>query len=259
MDLSIEEFQRLADDKSQQTMRIADLERQLAQKTIENEQLKSKVKQLEIAHAAERLKNMLLKNYITLSVEKIKSFVSHLKGLDRFAFLKTFLEYVLPAENYQEQLLLVNEVMVIPEEPKQLILLHNADDISKESSIRIGNFKINGGISAPFKQNIYLKNLLADPDKTGVIDTLYIGAVNVGTNVGGITIRRSDNQEDSEYSRGADLAFNLKYGLHLAKHPDDAIYAHDMVYQPQIGYATLSLKGENSLAMLSRMIVINNY
>ena len=119
MDLSIEEFQRLADDKSRQTMMIADLKRQLAEKTDENEQLKSKVKQLEMVNAAERLKNMLLKNYITLSVEKIKSFVSHLSGLDRFAFLKTFLEFVLPAEHYQEQLLLVNEVMVIPEEPKQ--------------------------------------------------------------------------------------------------------------------------------------------
>lgn len=119
MDLSIEEFQRLADDKSQQAMRIADLERKLAQKTIENEQLKSQVNQLEMANATERLKNMLLRNYITLSVEKIKSFVSHLSGMDRFAFLKTFLEYVLPAEHYQEQLLLVNEVMVIPEEPKQ--------------------------------------------------------------------------------------------------------------------------------------------
>ena len=112
MDLSIEEFQRLADDKSQQAMRIADLERKLAQKTIENEQLKSQVNQLEMANATERLKNMLLRNYITLSVEKIKSFVSHLSGMDRFAFLKTFLEYVLPAD-------LVNEVMVIPEEPKQ--------------------------------------------------------------------------------------------------------------------------------------------
>ena len=119
MDLSIEEFQRLADDKSMQAMRIADLERQLEKKTVENEQLKGKVKQLEMVNAAERLKNMLLKNYITLSVEKIKSFVSHLSGLDRFAFLKTFLEFVLPAEHYQEQLLLVNEVMVIPEEPKQ--------------------------------------------------------------------------------------------------------------------------------------------
>ena len=119
MDLSIEEFQRLADDKSMQAMRIADLERQLAEKTVENEQLKGKVKQLEMVNAAERLKNMLLKNYITLSVEKIKSFVSHLSGLDRFAFVKTFLEFVLSAEHYQEQLLLVNEVMVIPEEPKQ--------------------------------------------------------------------------------------------------------------------------------------------
>ena len=119
MDLSIDEFQRLADDKSLQAMRIADLERQLAKTKIENEQLKSQVKQLEMVNAAERLKNMLLKNYITLSVEKIKSFVSHLSGLDRFAFLKTFLECVLPAEHYQEQLLLVNEVMVIPEEPKQ--------------------------------------------------------------------------------------------------------------------------------------------
>ena len=119
MDLSIEEFQRLADDKSQQAMRIADLERQLAKTKNENEQLKSQVKQLEMVNAAERLKNMLLKNYITLSVEKIKSFVSHLSGLDRFAFLKTFLEFVLPAEHYQEQLLLVNEVMDIPEDPKQ--------------------------------------------------------------------------------------------------------------------------------------------
>ena len=119
MDLSMDEFQRLAEDKSLQAMRIADLERQLAKTKNENEQLKSQVKQLEMVNAAERLKNMLLKNYITLSVEKIKSFVSHLSGLDRFAFLKTFLEFVLPAEHYQEQLLLVNEVMVIPEEPKQ--------------------------------------------------------------------------------------------------------------------------------------------
>ena len=121
MDLTMEEFQRLADDKSLQAMRIADLERQLAEKTNENEQLKKCVKQLEMANTAARLKNILLRNYITLSVEKIKAFVSHLKGLDRFAFLKTFLEYVLPTEYYQEQLLLVNEVMAIPEEPKQAI------------------------------------------------------------------------------------------------------------------------------------------
>ena len=148
MDLSMDEFQRLADDKSLQAMRIADLERQLAKTKIENEQLKSQVKQLEMVNAAERLKNMLLKNYITLSVEKIKSFVSHLSGLDRFAFLKTFLEFVLPAEHYQEQLLLVNEVMVIPEEPKQ-----PKGDTHNHFEPGSGCQVFNGDVSGTFEKN----------------------------------------------------------------------------------------------------------
>lgn len=118
MDLSIEEFQKLTEDKSQQAIRIADLERLLAEKTSENAQLKEKVDNLEMANTAAFIQNMVLRTYITLSVEKIKTFVGHLKGIDRFAFLKTFLEFVLPKENYQEQLLLVNEVLTIPEEQK---------------------------------------------------------------------------------------------------------------------------------------------
>ena len=39
MDLTMDEFMRLADDKSQQAMRIAELERQLAVKTSENARL----------------------------------------------------------------------------------------------------------------------------------------------------------------------------------------------------------------------------
>jgi hypothetical protein len=115
MDLTMDEFMRLADDKSQQAMRIAELERQLAVKTSENTRLTETVKVLEAANMAAKLENMMLRNYITLSVEKIKAFVSRLKGIERFAFLKTFLEYVLPQEHYQEQLLLVNEVMTLPD------------------------------------------------------------------------------------------------------------------------------------------------
>lgn len=115
MDLTMDEFMRLADDKSQQAMRIAELERQLAVKTSENTRLTETVKVLEATNMAAKLENMMLRNYITLSVEKIKAFVSRLKGIERFAFLKTFLEYVLPQEHYQEQLLLVNEVMTLPD------------------------------------------------------------------------------------------------------------------------------------------------
>lgn len=125
MDLTIEEFQRMTDDRSQQAIKIAMLERRLEEKTKECEKLMGKVASLEMTNTAERLTNMLLKNYITLSVVKIKSFLAHLTGIDRFAFLKAFLEYGLPTEHYQEQLLLVNEVMTIPEESKPAVETHN--------------------------------------------------------------------------------------------------------------------------------------
>ena len=125
MEISIEEFQRLADDKTRGAVRIAELERQLAEKTSENEQLRDRVGALEAVNAAARLEIMMLRNYITLSVEKIKAFVKRLKSLDRFAFLKTFLECALPQEHYQEQLMLVSEVMTIPEEPKPAAPVQN--------------------------------------------------------------------------------------------------------------------------------------
>jgi hypothetical protein len=124
MDLTMEEFQRLADDKSQQAMRVAELERELAVKTAENAQLRADLDEARVARAAAKLENMILRNYITLSVEKIKSFVRQLKGIERFAFLKTFLEYVLPQERYQEQLLLVNEVMAMPNENTPMTISH---------------------------------------------------------------------------------------------------------------------------------------
>ena len=125
MDLTIEEFQKMTDDRSQQAIRIAMLEQQINEKNQVIEALKNRVECLEMTNTAERLTNLLLKNYITLSVGKIKTFLTHLKGIERFAFLKAFLEYVLPSEHYQEQLLLVNEVMIIPEEPKQAVETHN--------------------------------------------------------------------------------------------------------------------------------------
>lgn len=120
MNLTMEEYQRLSDEKSQQSLKVAELQRLLAVKTLENAKLMEEAQLLKMEFAATRLENMLLKNYITLSAEKIKVFVSHLNGIDRFAFLKTFLEYVLPQERYQEQLLLVNEVMTMPDETKQV-------------------------------------------------------------------------------------------------------------------------------------------
>ena len=84
MEISIEEFQQLADDKTRGAVRIAELERQLDERTSECEQLRERVGALEADNEAARLEILFLWNYITLSVEKIKAFVKRLKSLDRF-------------------------------------------------------------------------------------------------------------------------------------------------------------------------------
>ena len=84
MEISIEEFQQLADDKTRGAVRIAELERQLAERTSECEQLRDRVGALEADNEAARLEILFLWNYITLSVEKVKAFVKRLKRLDRF-------------------------------------------------------------------------------------------------------------------------------------------------------------------------------
>ena len=84
MEISIEEFQQLADDKTRGAVRIAELERQLAERTSECEQLRDRVGALEADNEVARLEILFLWNYITLSVEKIKAFVKRLKRLDRF-------------------------------------------------------------------------------------------------------------------------------------------------------------------------------
>ena len=84
MEISIEEFQQLADDKTRGAVRIAELERQLAERTSECEQLRERVGALEADNEAARLEILFLWNYITLSVEKIKAFVKRLKSLDHF-------------------------------------------------------------------------------------------------------------------------------------------------------------------------------
>ena len=84
MEISIEEFQQLADDKTRGAVRIAELERQLAERTSECEQLRDRVGALEADNETARLEILMLRNYITLSVEKIKAFVKRLKSLDHF-------------------------------------------------------------------------------------------------------------------------------------------------------------------------------
>ena len=136
--------------------------------------------------------------------------------------------------------------------------LHDAEKIDNGKVLFGLNIVPNGGISAPFKQCIYLKNLVADTEKTGDIDKLVIGATDIGTKVGNITIMRSDDQAASESSTGLHMELG-PCGLSVDG-TYDAKNAKDMLYQPQIGFAAVQKKlGNYGVNYIDKIVKINNY
>ena len=77
MEISIEDFMRLSDEMAKRQTRIAELERQMACLQSENQMLKDRVGFLETTNAAAQVANLVLSNYLMLSVEKIKVFALH--------------------------------------------------------------------------------------------------------------------------------------------------------------------------------------
>lgn len=125
MEISIEDFMRLSDEKAKHLLQIAELQRQVACLQTENQMLKDRVGFLETSNAAAQVANFVLSNCIMLSVERIKAFVLRLNGIEKFSFIKTFLEYGLAQEHRREQLDVLDQVMVLPDEPKKMGETHN--------------------------------------------------------------------------------------------------------------------------------------
>ena len=55
-----------------------------------------------------------------LSAEKIRQAIKNMK-VEKFALIRAFIEWALPAEHLREQLLLVNELMSIPDEQAEQV------------------------------------------------------------------------------------------------------------------------------------------
>ncbi|MBE6270642.1 MAG: hypothetical protein E7101_06790 [Prevotella ruminicola] len=151
MDISISEFNELTEKRSLLMLRIAELERsaqekdmllkrkdeQILQLTEENAKLTSQSNSLNI-------QNQYLRNMLYLSVERVKEFMQHVKGMMNYSFLRTFLEWTTPEKYRNEQLALLNEVMALPDEKSQMVLenptfqgpmydVHDNDEVKLDS------------------------------------------------------------------------------------------------------------------------------
>ena len=148
MDITIEELNALTDNTSSLRVRIADLEHQLrgknqelAEKEEENRNLRIENSILKEEAQNAKIENSLLRNIIMLSGERIKNFMKRVTGIERWAFLRTFIECAIPDWARKEQMKLLDEVMELPEEmaPKVVNVSGNYNDVHDNTSVNLDN------------------------------------------------------------------------------------------------------------------------
>ena len=123
MEISIEELHALSDRTGAMQVRIAELERELreqqaenARQSVEMERIKEELVEVQNISTAKDMENLYLRNLLILSGERIKSFMQHLTNIDKWALLRTFVDYCLHDQHRAEQQQLMNELMAPPDE-----------------------------------------------------------------------------------------------------------------------------------------------
>lgn len=143
MDISIEEFSALSEGRAKDYARITELEFERKMLRQELEELKRETEVLRARVSEVEFHNSFLRQYIFLSVEKIKEFAKHLRKLEQWAFLRSFVSCALPDEHHNEQMERLEEALSLPkaEEHKEIIMnqptfegpmydLHNNDMVN---------------------------------------------------------------------------------------------------------------------------------
>lgn len=129
MNISLEDFNALSAEQSQREVRIAKLEMELQLQTAkhaeevavlrserdalwgENNELREQVHKLEMDYENVRFENHWMKQYILLSVERVRDFFSHIRDFAVLAAIKSFVLDMLPPNATPEQIAYTRDVM----------------------------------------------------------------------------------------------------------------------------------------------------
>lgn len=145
MKISIDELDSIVGYRSQAAVRIAELENILevaekknAELMEENANLRAENEQLKETRTTLSIENAWLKNMLVLSAERIQEYMSHVKDLARWSFLRSFVEWVLPDRFRKEQLSVVNRVMALPDDKPEVINVQgNYNDVHDNHKVSI--------------------------------------------------------------------------------------------------------------------------
>ena len=138
MQLDTQELGVLAEMLAAQKME--QLEKELQRERDEKCYWKARCEKSEEVMAAVKLDNLFLRNYIVLSMEKVKQFVVKLTNVGSWSFLRTFMQDVLPDELQQQELPLVNQMMPMPDE-------HGANTVTNNFNSPVGIVTTAGAVN----------------------------------------------------------------------------------------------------------------
>lgn len=159
LSLSTEAFLTLSKQLSDRDVKYAKLEIQYDIEREKRQRLEAEVKEQQVMletlrhenemlkqqNVATELRNMYLTNYIMLSAERIKEFVAHLCDIDRWAFLRTFMLWVIPKELEASERELIEEAMAMPAIGNKGVTLNQPTfngamyDVHGNGEVQLGN------------------------------------------------------------------------------------------------------------------------
>ena len=122
MNLTEKEFMSLSGQMSDRDVKIAALEKRVLQQDrellvarAERDEWKRKYEDAMSRHVVVELENQLLRNYLWLSLKKVKDFMMHVHDIRLVGLLQTFMQKTVDDAMGARALEVINEVVVLPE------------------------------------------------------------------------------------------------------------------------------------------------
>jgi len=136
MNISIEDFNALSAERSSRDVKIAQLEMEMATERLnhqhemenfmaerealwqENQKLRKQVHMMRADYENLRYENLWMKQFILISVDRVRSFFSHIRNIELLAAIKAFVLEVLPENATPEQIAFATKTMELPKDDR---------------------------------------------------------------------------------------------------------------------------------------------
>ena len=158
MNISLEDFNALSAERSSRDVRIAQLEMEKTAERLEhqrekealmaerdalwkeNQELKKQIDMMQVDFDNLRYENLWMKQFILISVDRVRSFFAHIRNIELLSAIKSFVLEVLPENATPEQIAFATKTMELPKDDGLPAMIHvdgDYNDIHNNGGVNI--------------------------------------------------------------------------------------------------------------------------